>query len=43
VGQGNLLPAHLAGAHVLAKPYRVEDVERKLRELMAGNARGGAS
>lgn len=37
--QQNLLPAHLAGAHVLAKPYRIEDVERKLRQMMAEGAR----
>ncbi len=31
----NMLPDRLAGSVVLAKPYRVEDVERRLRLMMA--------
>lgn len=33
--QSNILPGHLVGTPVLAKPYRVEDVERQLRTMMA--------
>jgi CheY-like chemotaxis protein len=36
--KGNLLPDHLAGAQVLAKPYRTEDVEHMLRQMMAEGA-----
>ena len=33
--QSNILPEHLAGTQVLAKPYRIDDVERRLRKMMA--------
>jgi light-regulated signal transduction histidine kinase (bacteriophytochrome)/ActR/RegA family two-component response regulator len=33
--QSNILPEHLAGTLVLAKPYRIDDVERRLRTMMA--------
>jgi chemotaxis family two-component system sensor kinase Cph1 len=33
--QSNMLPDRLAGAQVLAKPYRIDDVERRLRQMMA--------
>ena len=33
--QSNILPDHLVGAPVLAKPYRIDDVERRLRNMMA--------
>ena len=37
--QANILPQRLAGAHVLGKPYRIEDVERLLRQMMAESVR----
>ena len=33
--QSNILPDHLIGTPVLAKPYRLDDVERRLRSMMA--------
>ena len=36
--QSNILPAHLVGAPVLAKPYRIDDVERRLRSMMAAGS-----
>ena len=33
--QSNILPDHLVGTPVLAKPYRMDDVERRLRSMMA--------
>ena len=33
--QSNILPDHLVGTQILAKPYRVDDVERRLRKMMA--------
>jgi len=33
--QSNMLPAHLVGTQILAKPYRIDDVERRLRKMMA--------
>ena len=33
--QSNILPDHLIGTPVLAKPYRIDDVERRLRSMMA--------
>jgi len=35
--QTNMLPDHLAGCHILAKPYRLDEVERLLRQMMAAN------
>ena len=32
--QSNILPDHLIGTPVLAKPYRIDDVERRLRSMM---------
>lgn len=34
--QGNMLPDHLSGECILSKPYRIADVERRLRQMMAG-------
>jgi len=31
----NILPGHLAGAHIFSKPYRIDDVEKRLRQMMA--------
>lgn len=36
--QSNILPDHLVGAPVLAKPYSIDDVERRLRSMMAAGA-----
>ena len=36
--QSNILPDHLVGTSVLAKPYRIDDVERRLRKMMAGGS-----
>ena len=33
--QTDMLPSHLAGSQVLAKPYRLDDVARRLRQMMA--------
>ena len=37
--QENLLPARFAGNLVLSKPYRLKDVERQLRQMMADDMR----
>ena len=36
--QTDMLPDHLAGSLVLAKPYRLDDVERRLRQMMTAGA-----
>lgn len=36
--QTDMLPAHLAGSSVIAKPYRPEEVAQRLRQLMAAGA-----
>ena len=33
--QSNMLPERFAGTDVMAKPYRIDDVERRLRHMMA--------
>lgn len=37
--QTDMLPDHLAGSLVVAKPYRLDDVERRLRQMMTAGAR----
>ena len=32
--QTNMLPKHLAGSLVVAKPYRLDDIEHRLRQMM---------
>jgi len=34
-GHTNVLPTHLAGTQIFAKPYHVEQVANGLREMMA--------
>jgi two-component sensor histidine kinase len=34
--QTDMLPGHLAGSSVIAKPYRLDDVEHRLRQMMTG-------
>jgi two-component sensor histidine kinase len=36
--QTDMLPDHLAGSLVVAKPYRLDDVEHRLRQMMAAGA-----
>ncbi|WP_426038663.1 HWE histidine kinase domain-containing protein [Brevundimonas sp. DC300-4] len=36
----NILPDHLAGSQIFAKPYRMADVESRLRRMMSLNAAG---
>ncbi|WP_426041671.1 HWE histidine kinase domain-containing protein [Brevundimonas sp. TWP2-3-4b1] len=38
--QTNILPDHLAGSQIFAKPYRMADVESRLRRMMSLNAAG---
>ncbi len=33
--QGNILPNHLADTPILPKPYRIKDVETRIRQMMA--------
>lgn len=39
--QTEMLPNHLAGSSVVAKPYRIDDVERRLRRMMTEGAQPG--
>lgn len=39
--QTDMLPAHLVGTPILAKPYRMADIEKRLRQMMAAGARSG--
>ncbi|TPG04085.1 HWE histidine kinase domain-containing protein [Sphingomonas oligophenolica] len=36
--QTDMLPKHLAGSLVVAKPYRLDDVEHRLRQMMTASA-----
>ncbi len=36
--QTDMLPAHLAGSHVVAKPYRLDDLEQRVRQLVTASA-----
>jgi light-regulated signal transduction histidine kinase (bacteriophytochrome) len=36
--KSNILPDRFAGEQVITKPYRIEDVERRLRHMLAGEA-----
>ena len=40
--QTDMLPAHLAGSIVFAKPYRLADIEKRLRQMMTEGARSAA-
>ncbi len=37
--QTDMLPDHLTGSLVVAKPYRLDDVEQRLRQMMTAGAR----
>lgn len=37
--QTDMLPARLAGSPIVAKPYRLGDVEQRLRQMMTAGAR----
>jgi hypothetical protein len=39
---GDVLPAELAGSAVIAKPFRIEDVEARLRQAIAAGRGAGA-
>jgi chemotaxis family two-component system sensor kinase Cph1 len=41
--QANILPDHLAGSQIFAKPYLMADVESRLRRMMSLNASGEAA
>ncbi|WP_157573175.1 hypothetical protein [Novosphingobium sp. AAP83] len=32
--QSNILPENLAGSEIIAKPYRIEELAYRLREMM---------
>ena len=36
--QTDMLPDHLAGSLVVAKPYRLDDVEHRVRQMMTAGA-----
>jgi FixJ family two-component response regulator len=36
----SVLPAHLAGTAVIGKPFRIQDVEDKIRKAMASRHAG---
>ena len=36
--QTDMLPEHLAGSLVVAKPYRLDDIEQRLRQMMTAGA-----
>ena len=38
--QTSILPEHLAGSQIFTKPYRMADVESRLRRMMSLNAAG---
>ena len=40
--QTDMLPARLAGSTIVAKPYRLDDVEQRLRQMMTEGARAAA-